>query len=166
MGKHRDSLTLEGFKEWGARYYPPRVSKSYGIKFEATLEKRDPVSNPEFQIEVIRKEDLEERRDFAKMADTSPVCKVILVQNERGLIDQIETWFPHFTSNEDQGRRVLNTLLEGITVDDRVEYTTEILRKITLYKDMAPNFLYDIKSDIPFTREEDSLLSDAALHQE
>lgn len=136
LGKHRSLSTRMAYKDWDCYFgetepvkrddgYIPLISKDDGFRWT-------PEPKSIFQIQICDENKLENGRKFNELASNGQVAKVILVKDSKtGRIKKIETWFPHFTADEEQGWVIFEAIMKDLAhhIKQEPEETTEVLRK-------------------------------------
>lgn len=148
-----------------------RSFKDWHLKYDARSSRitvRDPMKmhvNNLFEIDTVAYgENID--RHFNEIVERSLVGKVILFQNEKGLVDSVEVWTPHFTCDEVETRMVAEFLGDFLKVDnERDEHGTNILRAYTILDEARQNYpltVFDVETSFRVGEAEAEFIKEAA----
>lgn len=162
LANHRTQTDKKGYKEI-YNVFDPKIGV---LPRDADRSDLDSL----FKVEVVSEDDVKSGkydRDFNGVVDRNLIAKVILVKNAQGNITEVETWFSHFTSDEEQGDRLIDSISENLNVDENANIGgTEILRHYQLIdsKDRKAVNIFDIDSNTRIPAEELALYKEAAKY--
>ena len=154
VARHRAG-GVEAFKEWDNIF-----DRNLGIQPRETA-KRDDESL--FDVVSVSSDDQIDR-GFEKIINEKKVAKVILFKNAEGKVTSIEMWYPHFTNDEAEGRKILKAVGSKFESDpNKIDDSVNILRSYQLKDSDGESVnILDMEGNFRLS-EEEKRITDMAL---